>query len=434
MQQMAEEADFPLILIYHDIRYIDITRDIHTWIINLQHKKITELENLSVRFNELILLGTGLQPLLRLFYETKRKPIAYLPLEGKPLCVPSLSVQKQKKILQQMLTLKNQQDSRVNSHQIRVMGFEIGELLIWSEENLDKYDLLALDRCATAVAQELMRTIIWEERIMYRQNQWVHEWLTGKNEEKDIKEYILSFIPTYSPGQNMVIVFEPELKTLRSPDFETALIQKNVIARTIFEKEGFFLIPSFMNKQIIYIVLDLQNRRHIQSNIFRAITKLKQTDQQNLPLFSFRTGVGRSFYELSHMKKSLETAQETISIQKEIGPLSIPFYNELHVYRVISNMKRNGQLSDFVTDYLDPIIQYDAKKNTQLLHTLKVFLKLNGVKLETAKELYISRQTLYHRLEQLVGLLGDDFMSPQKRFALELAVYSYEFLYGIKEK
>jgi purine catabolism regulator len=434
MKQMADEADFPLILIYHDIRYIDITRDIHTWIINLQYKKIAELENLSVRFNELILKGTGLQPLLRLFYETTRKPIAYVPLEGTPICAPHLSVQEQQKILQQVMALKNQQDLRVDTHKIRVMGFELGELLVWSENKLDKYGLLALDRCATAVAQELMRTIFWEERRMYRQNQWVHEWLADKHSEKEIIEYISSLKPMYKPSHNMVIVFEPEPKTLRSPDFETALIQKNGIARTIFENEGFFLIPAFMNKQIIYIVLDLQNRRNIQPNVFIAITKLKQTDQQSLPLFSFRTGVGRSFYEFSHMKKSLESAQETISIQKEIGPLSIPFYSELHVYRVISSMKRNGQLSDYVTDYLDPIIRFDAKKNTQLMHTLKVILKLSGAKRETAKELFISRQTLYHRLEQIATLLGDDFMSPQKRFALELAVYSYEFLHGAKEK
>jgi purine catabolism regulator len=434
MRQMAEKADFPLILIDHDIRYIDITRDIHTWIINLQHKKIAELENLSVRFNELILLGTGLQPLLSLFYETARKPIAYLPPEGKPLCAPSLPVHKQQDIIRQKLTLKNRHDPRVGTHPITVMGFEIGELLIWSEDSLDKYDLLALDRCATAVAQELMRTIFWEERRMYRQNQWVHDWLAGKHEEKDMKEYIMSFIPAYKPGQNVVIVFEPEPKTLRSPDFETALIQKNGIARVIFEKEGFFLIPAFMDEQIIYIVLDLQNRQHIQPSLFRAISKLKQTDQQNLPLFSFRTGVGRPFSELSHMKKSLESAQETISIQKAVGPLAMPFYSELHVYRVISSMKNNGQLSDFVADYLDPIIQYDAKKNTQLLHTLKVFLKFSGAKRETAKELYISRQTLYHRLKQIAALLGDDFMSQPKRLALELALYAYEFLYGAIEK
>ncbi|WP_035155144.1 PucR family transcriptional regulator ligand-binding domain-containing protein, partial [Cohnella thermotolerans] len=251
MIRMAEQADFPLILITHEIRYIDITRDIHTWIINLQQKKIAELENLSVRFNELILSGTGLQPLLNLFHDTTSKPIVYLPLEGKPLCVPSLPLDRQQKILEQMLALNKQQDPRVSTHQIRVMGFEIGELLIWSEESLDKYDLLALDRCATAVAQEQMRTIFWEERRMYRQNQWVHDWLAGNHEEKEIKEYILSLIPTYKPGQNTVIVFEPELKTLRSPDFETALIQKNGIARTIFEQEGFFLIPALMNKQII---------------------------------------------------------------------------------------------------------------------------------------------------------------------------------------
>ena len=39
----------------------------------------------------------------------------------------------------------------------------------------------------------------------------------------------------------------------------------------------------------------------------------------------------------------------------------------------------------------------------------------NGSKKETAEQLYVVRQTLYHRLEKLEELLGTDFMASPKR-------------------
>lgn len=428
MKQLAIDSDFPLILIHNSIRYIDITRDIHSWIIHQQRKKVAELETLSVQFNELLLSGNGLQPLLRLYYQATSNPIAYLPLEGKPLFIPPLSSSRQQSVLSQLSMWKERQSHPVASQSIVVLNHTLGELVSWSEEPIDSYDLLALDRCATAVAQELMRTLYWEERRQYKQNQWVHEWLNGQYEEQEIKQYVLSLKPVYNPGKHTVIVFELERNVLLSPDFEMLCIQRNMVARTIFEQEGFFLIPSTLNQNMIYILLDQQNRPEINPAVTRALSRITQADKQNISIFSSLIGVGRPFYKLSSLKESFSSALETISIQKEIGLLPQPFFTELHMYRVISSIKKSGELPALIDDYLGPIIRLDQEKKEVLLSTLKTYLMLNGTKRETAKELYISRQTLYSRLDKISELLGSDFMSPHKRFTIELALYAYEYM------
>ncbi|MCP5972660.1 helix-turn-helix domain-containing protein, partial [Klebsiella pneumoniae] len=52
----------------------------------------------------------------------------------------------------------------------------------------------------------------------------------------------------------------------------------------------------------------------------------------------------------------------------------------------------------------------------------------NGSKQETAKRLFIVRQTLYHRIEKLESFLGADFMEADKRLALELMLKAYDYL------
>jgi purine catabolism regulator len=428
MKQYATDLDFPLILINDNIRYIDITRDIHSLITDQQRKKVTELEALSLKFNNLLLSGTGLLPLLRLYFETTDIPIAYISQVDKPLFVPPLSDENQQKTLTHFLSLKEQQAHSFGFQPIVVLNQTLGELITWADEQMDPFDMLALDRCATAVAQELMRTVYWEERQSYKQNQWIHNWLAGQYEEKEAKQYILSLKPTYKPGQNAVLVLELDRKTMYSTVFEPLCIQRNMVARSIFEKEGFFLIPTIVNHYMIYILLDLHNRLEINSSISRALSSITQADKQNSSLFSSYMGIGRPFYELISLKESYQTALKVIAIQEEIGILPQPFYSELHIYRVIFNLKQSGELGKLIQDYLGPIITLEEEKKELLLTTLKTYLMLNGAKRETAKKLYISRQTLYARLDKISECLGNDFMLSQKRFIIELAVYAYEYL------
>jgi purine catabolism regulator len=431
MKRLAEDSDFPLILIYHNIhhiRYIDITRDLHSWIINQQRQKVNEFEALTVRFNELLLSGNGLQSLLHLYYEATKKPIAYLPIEDKPLFVPPLPANAQQKIRSWRLNPQEQLSRSIVSQPIVVLKQNLGELISWSDEQLNQFDMLALDRCATAVAQELMRTFYWEERRLYKQNQWIHEWLNGRYEEKEIRPYILSLKPTYTSGQHTVVIFELDQTMMRSTEFDTLYFQRNMVARSIFEQEGFFLIPTMMNGHMIYILLDLHKRAEINTHLTRALSGISQADMQNASLFSKYIGVGRSFYELVSVKESLQTAMETISIQKEIGLLHQPFYNELHIYRVLYTFKKSGELTKLVQDYIGPIIDLEKEKREQLLKTLKAYFIFNGAKREAAKDLYISRQTLYSRLEKITELLGNDFTHPKKSFVIELAVYAYDYL------
>ena len=62
------------------------------------------------------------------------------------------------------------------------------------------------------------------------------------------------------------------------------------------------------------------------------------------------------------------------------------------------------------------------RKNGELLKTLNIYLQCKGSKTETAEQLHIVRQTLYHRLDKIYELIGNDFMESYKRQAIEVAI------------
>jgi PucR family transcriptional regulator, purine catabolism regulatory protein len=81
MKQLALRENFPLILFHKEVRYIDITQDLHAIFINRHHQMVSDLESLSSRFNHLLLSGYGVTSLLELLQEATHTQVALFPLE-----------------------------------------------------------------------------------------------------------------------------------------------------------------------------------------------------------------------------------------------------------------------------------------------------------------------------------------------------------------
>lgn len=70
--------------------------------------------------------------------------------------------------------------------------------------------------------------------------------------------------------------------------------------------------------------------------------------------------------------------------------------------------------------------KYDDKNKTDLYHTVKVYLELERSILQTAKELYIHRSTLFYRLDRIRKIAGIDFEDSRERLILRLSFYILE--------
>jgi PucR family transcriptional regulator, purine catabolism regulatory protein len=69
---------------------------------------------------------------------------------------------------------------------------------------------------------------------------------------------------------------------------------------------------------------------------------------------------------------------------------------------------------------------YDRERNSELLKTLGCFLDNNGSLVETAKQLYIHRNTLLHRLERIRSICRMEIRSAWERLNLFAALKAYE--------
>jgi GAF domain-containing protein len=81
-----------------------------------------------------------------------------------------------------------------------------------------------------------------------------------------------------------------------------------------------------------------------------------------------------------------------------------------------------GQLPGFVEATIGPVLDYDAKRSTELLHTLEAYFACGGNLMRAKERLHVHVNTVTQRLERIGKLLGADWQSPDRALELQLAL------------
>ncbi|WP_110111240.1 PucR family transcriptional regulator [Bacillus sp. CGMCC 1.16541] len=427
----ANEFDFPIILFHEEVPFVEITQDIHSLLINQHYQMISDLENYSQQLNKLLLVINHPHEILTFFQKYTNLQVV-LRLNELVTFMPQVSPIKEKTIINVINEAQiNKERSHIGIQTIQVLNQDYGELyLLCHERNLTELELLALDRTATALAQHFLRDLYVEEKRRIEETEWMTKWLAGELSYEALMRHLEEGLSDVKIDGGVVAVCRwSSTRTHGSFD----LTYFKLFIRNLFEQEGFHLFIIEKNNYMVLILLNKRSYKTWKKRASEGILRLMNTDYQKKKNFPIQLiGIGPYYRNLSDMYKSYEKGIETIKIQEKLNPnTTTHFYDDLHMFRIVSLVQQHQDLREVVMEYLEPVIDYDKKYNAKLMETLKTYLACQGSKQETAKKLYIVRQTLYHRIEKLEKLLGSDFMQPEKRMAIEFTLKTYEYLFNV---
>ncbi|MBS4204040.1 PucR family transcriptional regulator [Bacillus sp. FJAT-49754] len=432
---IANRAQFPIILFNKEVPFVEITQDIHALLINRQYQMISDLERYSQALNKKLLTIEHYVEILKFIHQYLQVQVTIVFSNKEIQFIPDVIEHKRKTLLN-IIEIKDaalkasSQTARVPIH---LLGRNYAELIIISEErSLTEYDQLILDRTGTALAQLFLRDLYVEEKRRVEEVAWLTEWLDGEKSKEAINEYLAYHTPNIKPKGAIVCVCKLDTYEKYS---NIDLTYFKLYFRTIFEQQGFALFAIEKRNTLVFIIINERSTSTWKSRMEEGIHRLKNSESQkkNHQLKQL-IGIGKYESELTNIHKSYQTALETIRIQARLSSESEScFYDDLHIFRIIYLLNKHLDLSEIAHEYLEPVINHDKKYNGKLFDTLKAYLSCNGSKQETAKRLFIVRQTLYHRLQKLETLLGEDFMEPRKRLAIEFMIVSYDYLISSKQ-
>lgn len=433
--KLANEQDFPIILFEQTVKFVDITQDLHSLIINRHHDLLKYLDTSSRKFIELSMSSNGILKILQELYQYFHHMAMFMPLDGKASYFPTDQKELHNLAAKYFENAKNEvrQQHIIDMENetfvvmpVKGLGQTWGHICLHTASSVpEEFHYLILDRAALAIAQIMLRNRTIEERKQHSEDKFVRNILQGREFDENELYTHLPYSHLDMSFRVFVLQFQPIDQDYSEEEWEDINLQRAMLIRPIFKRYGFFPAVSATKNEIAVIAgFTAEEKETAMENLKKIADYICQTKEKML-LFGNKCtiGIGRDYPHVQQLTKSYKEAKEVIGINANIH-----LYEEIGINRLFLPLKDTGELEAYIHDYLGPVIEYDKASDSDLLQTLKIYLECGGAKKEAADKLFIVRQTLYHRLEKIEHLLGSDFMHPDKRIAIETAVKAYELI------
>ena len=131
---------------------------------------------------------------------------------------------------------------------------------------------------------------------------------------------------------------------------------------------------------------------------------------------------------MDNVDKSFQDAVRTVRIGKVITSKEIVTFDELGIFKILSQDTLVDELEDFYNSTLKPLVDYDNKKSTELVKTLDVYFKNNGNLTRISEQLFTHYNTILYRISRISEITGMDLEDPNHRLNLEIAIKIKELL------
>jgi DNA-binding PucR family transcriptional regulator len=111
----------------------------------------------------------------------------------------------------------------------------------------------------------------------------------------------------------------------------------------------------------------------------------------------------------------------------------VVIFDQLGIYRILAEVEDTAAVDRFVNEWLGHLIEYDARRNAELVSTLSRYLECGRSHGTTANALSIHRSTLKYRLQRIREISGHDLSDPDTGFNLQLATRAWQTLAALRD-
>ena len=138
---------------------------------------------------------------------------------------------------------------------------------------------------------------------------------------------------------------------------------------------------------------------------------------------SVACGVGGHQPDLMELPASVEQARQALTLGCRLfGRNSVTTYADLGLYALLHAGAGREAFASFADAVLEPLIAYDRRHRTDLMHTLRLYIEAGENVKEAAEKLSVHRHTIFYRLNQISQILKVDLKSPKDQLSVRAAL------------
>lgn len=142
-----------------------------------------------------------------------------------------------------------------------------------------------------------------------------------------------------------------------------------------------------------------------------------------LPEEIFSWGIGKHLDGIMLFHESYKKAKSALDMgRKQKGPGNRVDFTDTRMNQLLLNLAHNDEVQQLTLETITPLIEYDKKRDMDLIETFIAYNKQNGNVSQTARILNLHRQSLLYRLRKIETLTNLMLMKPDDVFLLDFSI------------
>lgn len=445
---IANQLNFPIIVLPLEVAYSDIINSIFTSILNKQTTLLRLGDELHQHLNKMLLVGGGLNAVVDTLRQVINKPIFIENHNGDLLAFSAteddlnvyISLTESRKLERENFEVMKGEsptlikNSSVNQILVPILaGRKIYGLLVilLKEDDIEEFIMEAGKRSATVAALEIMKEKAIFETEIRLQRDFIDELLSGWEDDeysliKRAREFGWDITKEF-----MVLKIDIEntrkkraSKINSKHDAQEEKIEiYNLIKKVIKSNKISPIIAQL--RDCFVVILDVSNCLNETSISFteRMSGEIRQCIENHFPNICLTFGIGRPVKQIQKFNQSYQEASQALRIGKMVwGKGQIYNIEEMGVYRLLFSHKDTESLKEFYNEWLERLVQYEKNTGTDLVQTLEQYYNCNTNVMLTAEKLYIHRNTLNYRLKRIKEILELNIDEHETKICLSIAL------------
>jgi PucR family transcriptional regulator, purine catabolism regulatory protein len=445
----AERLDLPLVLLRHRIGFVEVTERVHGAIISHQLELLRRADQVRSEFTDLVLRGVSLQHILRRLADLVRNVVVledaahqvvefagYGPASGEVLArweghsrMPHLApvdASVQVEIAEAgcawvPIWLRSELWGRVH--------------VLQDDRVLDDVDLMAIDRAAAALSLALLAERDARSATDQARSALIRDILSGRlaSPEEFVRRAGSLGMKLSAPAL-AVLAVEPrglaelvatqELAERERQEIRAAILEHT---RAAIRGRGLSSLSGLDGDRVLAVLsIPADDPAELLAQVGAdACHRIGRAWTGQIKPVVGTSGTATPLV----LRRALAQASEAAEFGARISPTpGVYHYGDLGVYHLLLPLAEGPRLASYVEAELGALLEHDARNRTPLVATLRSFLDHGGHVSAAARDLFIERRTLYHRVDAITRLLGRDLGNADTRLRLSVALRALDLL------
>jgi purine catabolism regulator len=458
--ELADEIGFPIIEVPFSVSHTDVISGILTEVINDQMNMLIKINGLNREVMNIMVKGGSLKEIAQKLYESIGNSLAIY--ENMSDSCEIICNEDDRNIIDniiyQHISLKNIEDDNYDDegsykvHKDEISGkivdrvvipivienVEYGCIFVWFDnKDLTPLDNMLIESYVHIIALDFVKKLsLYNMESNYKLEFFDDLLSDNEDRQKRAIERAKTF-NFYSNLKYTVIVI-----LLKDISSSNKLINDKVSSSNEGISEMLFItgrVAKLQRERIVYVdksdrILILygsdinKNSGTIKSEAINFSQKILEEALKKIDVNKITVGIGRSYGETKELYKSLEQAKLIVENLSETNRKKIKHYDDLGLYRILAFEGLQGELIEFCTDTIKPLIEYDKINNSELIKTLKAYFECDGNMKKISEKMYMHYNTIIYRVQQINDITGLDLENGDSRLNLEIALKAMDLI------